>query len=369
MKSDFLPDQLAGIFPDQLSSELSDDQISNFYLYFLSQIKGLGQTSLWRYLSQGKNQVKIKKLAQSQAENKSFLKETYKQFIALKEPYISILDSRYPKQLKNIYDPPLFLFYQGDISLASSAYLLTIVGSRTLDSYHCSALKKIIATLADTPLIVVSGLALGIDSLGHQAALVNNLKTIAVLGSGLDQSVFYPQSNFRLGQDILGKGGLLLSEYPQKTKASLHHFPCRNRILAGLSPITLVVSGTTRSGTLITAQIALDEGRQVWTLPGNIDQRLCQGPNQLIKNGAELVLSGQDILDAYQIKKEIISEKINFKEKIHAQSYSLLQTESMTLVELAARLKKPLPEINAAVSQMEIQGLVRINQFNQVEIK
>ena len=369
MKSDFFQPNLELDFSSLPKNLIAKEKADDFYLFFLNSLKGLGQASIWHYLSTGKNRQKIKELIYRQGKNKVFLQETLAEFEKIQEPYLSILNKKYPSQLKNIYDPPLFLFYKGEIDLLSSAYIVTIVGSRSLDSYHITATQKIISALANTPLIIASGLALGIDALSHQGALNNDLKTIAVLGSGLDDSVLYPQHNLALAQKIITKGGLLLSEYSQNQSALLHHFPRRNRILAGLSKVTVIISGAKKSGALITAQVALDEGREVYALPGNINQRLSQAPNYLLQNGANILLEAQDILEAYQIKKEIISDKINFKEKLHAQIHSLLQTEPLTLVELAFKLQKPLPEINSAVSHLEISGLIKINQFNQIEIK
>lgn len=281
---------------------------------------------------------------------------------------IGISDGDYPALLKNIYDPPGRLFFKGDKSLLQSKYLLTIVGSRKTTLYHQTILKNIISDLKNLPFVIVSGLATGIDGLAHKYALENNLPTIAVLGSCLDKDKIYPKENLPLAQEIIKRGGLLLSEQSPGTQTQIWHFPKRNRILAGMSRATIVISGAKKSGTLISAQVALDEGREVLALPANINLSLSYGPNELIKNGARMLLDSQDILEAYNIDKEIKKQKIIIKEKNHAKVYSLLQTEPINLVTIAKRLQLPLVEVNAIISELELRGLIKFNQFDQVEI-
>ena len=285
-----------------------------------------------------------------------------------RENYITISDSDYPELLKNIYDPPQRLFFRGNKKLLSHKNLLTIVGSRTTTSYNQSSLQNIMADLKASPLVIVSGLALGIDGLAHRYALDNGLPTIAVLGSSIAESRLYPQQHLSLAREIVSKGGLLLSEQSAQTQTQLWHFPKRNRILAGLSKTTIVISGAKKSGTLITAQVAIDEGREVLALPGNINLRLSQGPNKLIKEGAGVIDSAEDIFKIYNIDKKLEAKKILFKNKNHAKIYSTLQTESMNLVELASSLEMSLANINILVSQMEIEGLIKYNELNQLEI-
>jgi len=215
------------------------------------------------------------------------------------ENYISVLDKRYPDGLKNIYDPPRLLFYRGNIDLLKNNNLVTMVGSRQTTDYHIQSAKNIIYALQNTNLVIVSGLAKGMDSICHRQALENNLKTIAVLPSGLNDDVIYPRQNLSLAHDILKNDGLLLSEQKPSEKPNLYHFPKRNRILAGLSKATIVISGATKSGTLITAQVALDEGREVLAIPGDIDNQFSEGANNLIKEGATLLNSVDDILKIY----------------------------------------------------------------------
>ena len=274
--------------------------------------------------------------------------------------YFTILDDEYPELLKKIYDPPLLLFYTGNLQLLTSEYLISMVGSRHQTSYHLEIADKIIGEFAGSPLTIVSGLAIGLDTACHQAALKNNLGTIAVLGSGLDQASFYPKINFKLSQEIIQKGGLLLSEYPSGTKPALHHFPRRNRILAGLSRATVVISGALKSGTLITAQVALDEGREVFAVPGNINQQLCQGPNSLLQNGANILISGQDILEYYQLSSQkqltITTIELTNNEKIIVD---LLKIEPLSLENMLAKTTWSLPLLQATLSSLEIKNIIR----------
>jgi DNA processing protein len=244
------------------------------------------------------------------------------------------------------------------------------VGSRHTTHYHQETADKIISELAGSPLIIVSGLAIGLDSICHQAALKNNLGTIAVLGSGLDQASFYPKVNFGLAKNIITQGGLILSEYPIGTKPALHHFPRRNRILAGLSRATIVISGALKSGTLITAQVALDEGREVFALPGNINQELCQGPNSLLQNGASIITSGQDILDYYQISHQkqlkIKTPDLNAKEKVIVE---LLKIEPLNLENLLYKTKWTLPLLQSTLSSLEIKNFIQTEPDGLVNLK
>ena len=347
---------------------MKSDFTTNFYLYFLSRIKGLSHANVWKFLN-GEKSPKIETLIEQSQQDKNFIQELHQEFSQLTENYLTILDDDYPKNLKATYDPPLFLFYRGNKKLLKEKNLLTIVGSRTTTDYHISSAQKIIAQLTGTPLIIVSGLARGMDSVAHQAALENKLPTIAVLGSGLDEVVLYPQSNRALAQQIIKQNGLLLSEYSALTPPAIHQFPKRNRILAGLAQATIVISGALKSGTLITAQVAIDQGREVLALPGNINYNLNQGPNHLIKNGAGVLLGAEDILEIYQVNKKDARQEIIIKNKAHAKIYTLLQTEPMSLVKLSQKLELPLEKLNPIVSTLEIQGLLKFNRFNQLETK
>ncbi len=210
--------------------------------------------------------------------------------------FLTILDKRYPSQLQEIYSPPVVLFYQGDLELLDSKKLLGVVGARQCSSYALQALTQLLPNVIQQKLILVSGLAKGVDGLSHQLALKHHGKTIAVIGNGLDIS--YPSCNRAL-QTQIAHAGLLLSEYPVESRPLKYHFPLRNRIIAGLCQTVLVVEARHHSGSLITANLALQENRNVLALPGRINDIYSTGCNELIAAGAKPVLNSNDILEEF----------------------------------------------------------------------
>ncbi|MEY8737404.1 DNA-processing protein DprA [Lactobacillus sp. AN1001] len=210
--------------------------------------------------------------------------------------FLTILDKRYPLQLQEIYSPPVVLFYQGDIELLDSKKLLGVVGARQCSSYALQALTQLLPDVIQQQLVLVSGLAKGVDGLTHQLALKHHGKTIAVIGNGLDIS--YPSCNRAL-QTQIAHAGLLLSEYPLESRPLKYHFPLRNRIIAGLCQTVLVVEARHHSGSLITANLALQENRNVLALPGRINDINSTGCNELIAAGAKPVLNSNDILEEF----------------------------------------------------------------------
>lgn len=210
--------------------------------------------------------------------------------------FLTILDKRYPSQLQEIYSPPVVLFYQGDIELLDSKKLLGVVGARQCSSYALQALTQLLPNVIQQQLVLVSGLAKGVDGLTHQLALKHHGKTIAVIGNGLDIS--YPSCNRAL-QTQIAHAGLLLSEYPLESRPLKYHFLLRNRIIAGLCQTVLVVEARHHSGSLITANLALQENRNVLALPGRINDINSMGCNELIAAGAKPVLNSNDILEEF----------------------------------------------------------------------
>ncbi|MDQ2842724.1 MAG: DNA-processing protein DprA [Acidobacteriota bacterium] len=205
---------------------------------------------------------------------------------------ITIHDPVYPQRLREIFDPPLVLFTIGQIELIGS-HSLAVVGTRSPTPYGIAAAERLSADLAKAGLSIVSGMARGIDSAAHKAALNANGSTIAVLGCGVD--VLYPSSNRKLYDDV-AKRGLLLSEFPMEAPAFPQNFPVRNRIVSGISLGVLIVEGAQHSGSGITARLAMDQGREVFAVPGNITSKMSWGPNLLIKEGgAKLVQEWSDV--------------------------------------------------------------------------
>lgn len=195
---------------------------------------------------------------------------------------ISFFDDVYPEQLRQIYRPPLVLFAQGDVNLLQQK-IVTIVGSRMATSYSRSVLTKLVPRLVKKGWVIASGLAKGVDVMAHKAALTSEGKTIAVVGNGLNH--FYPLSNYHVQEQIIRRG-LILSEYLPDTPPRPFRFPQRNRILAGIAQKVIVTEAQEKSGSLITANLALQENRDIYAVPGPIDNELSAGPNKLIAAGA-----------------------------------------------------------------------------------
>ncbi len=207
--------------------------------------------------------------------------------------YVTIVDPHYPQKLGHIYMPPLVLFYQGDYALVNSK-MLAVIGCRDYSPYGERVTKLMVPELVHHHFTIISGLAYGIDSIAHRNCIEANGKTIAVLGSGI-KSV-YPKQHENLARDI-GKNHLLISEYPPYERATKTHFPFRNRIVSGLSNGILVIEAKERSGTLITCDYALDQGKDIFVIPNGIFEENSVGTNHLIKQGANLVTNIFDILE------------------------------------------------------------------------
>ena len=218
-----------------------------------------------------------------------FLKKSFEEF-----PSFSILDEIYPWDLSEIYNPPALLFYQGNIDLLELPKV-AVVGSRDSSKLGNQSVQKIIKEL-NNELIIVSGLARGIDTAAHMAALQNGGRTIAVIGTGLD--VFYPKANKKL-QSYIGKNHLVLSEYGPGEQPLKFHFPERNRIIAGLCRGVIVAEAKMRSGSLITCERAMEEGRDVFAIPGSILDGKSDGCHHLIQEGAKCIMSGSDVLSEF----------------------------------------------------------------------
>lgn len=212
---------------------------------------------------------------------------------------ININDVKYPKNLKEIYDPPVSLFIKGDENILNGNNI-GIVGCRECTEYGRNAAKYFSYNLSNKAFNIVSGLAKGIDSYSHIGCLIANRenfisgKTIAVVGNGLD--VIYPRDNIELERNIIKNGGAIISEYPCGTKPEKMNFPARNRIISGISKGIIVVEAKEKSGTLITVDFALEQGRDIYVVPGNINSINSVGTNELIKQGAKLISNYYDII-------------------------------------------------------------------------
>lgn len=213
---------------------------------------------------------------------------------------ISINDKEYPEILKEIYDAPVSLYIMGNKNILNDDSV-AMIGCRECTDYGRNITKKLSYDIAKNKINIVSGLAKGIDAIAHQGAILAEGKTIAVLGNGLD--TMYPRENIPLAKEILKTGGAIVSEYPLGEKPQKQNFPERNRIVSGMSKGVVVVEAKEKSGTLITVDFALEQGRDIFVVPGNINQESSTGTNELIKQGAKLITSYKDVIEEY--KKEI----------------------------------------------------------------
>ncbi len=229
----------------------------------------------------------------SSSFNPDIIRDQIRQYETNDIAVITILDKEYPSLLKEIYQPPWALFAKGDISLLEKDPKLAVVGSRQATQYGKNAIRIIFPGLIDKGILIVSGLAKGIDALAHEYAIKNGGNTIAVIAGGFYH--IYPKENMNLALEMM-KNQLVLSEYPPDTKPLRWHFPSRNRIISGLSKGTLIIEAKRKSGSLITANFAVNEGREVFSLPGSIFNPYSIGANELIQQGAKLVTDAEDIL-------------------------------------------------------------------------
>jgi len=279
----------------------------------------------------------------------------------LKKYEISVIilpDKNYPRILKEIPDPPGILYLRGQI-LPQDELAIAVVGSRKFSPYGQRATEEIVYPLARAKITIVSGLALGIDSYAHKTALDAQGRTIAILACGLDQ--IYPVNNVRLADKILASGGAIISEFPLGMPALRFNFPIRNRIIAGLCLGTIIIECAEGSGSLLTAAAAIDYNREVFAVPGPIFSETSVGTNRLIKMGAKLITSYQDILDELAIEEK---EKISKARQILPDSREeeiLLKflKEPILIDQLVTKSNLDAPIINATLIQMEIKGKVR----------
>lgn len=290
---------------------------------------------------------------------------------------ISLYDSAYPSLLKEISDPPILLYVRGDISLLSDPQL-GIVGSRNSTRLGVETAKDFAQYLSSVGVTITSGLAAGIDAAAHQGGLSGQGKTVSVVGTGLDR--VYPASNRALARQI-AEEGVMVSEYPLGTKPMPHHFPQRNRIISGLSMGILVVEAALKSGSLITAKMAMEQGREVFAVPGAINNPHARGCHQLIRSGAKLVESGQDVLEELSPLLNFALDNVSSSEADQAHLFdgslglndaqtskerprkdrqkgimAFIEYEPISLDELSVLSKLPVSEIQSQLIMLVLSG-------------
>lgn len=264
-----------------------------------------------------------------------------------------------PSILKEIPDTPKKMYIRGEFPSSNNKFL-TVVGSRKYTTYGKQVCENLISGLAGYPVVIVSGLALGIDGIAHKSALEVGLKTVAVPGSGLSDKVLYPATHRNLAKEILRSGGALLSEFESDWRPRPESFPQRNRIMAGLSDAVLVIEAKKRSGTLITSRLATEYNRDVLAVPGQINSINSEGPHMLIQNGAGLITSSENILDALGISKEEIKQnKIQFDLSDDENKVKKILAEPVSKDELIRKLNKSVSEANVLLSSLELKGLIK----------
>lgn len=210
---------------------------------------------------------------------------------------ITIKDKQYPQILKEIYDPPIAIYLIGNKDILNNTNI-AIIGCRECSEYGKNMARQLAYNISKHKINIVSGLAKGIDVEGHIGAIQANEKTIAVLGNGID--TIYPKGNIKVAKEIIEKGGAIISEYPLGTMPERKNFPERNRIVSGMSKGVIVVEAKEKSGTLITVDFALEQGRDVFVVPGNLNSENSIGTNELIKQGAKIITNYKDIIEEYK---------------------------------------------------------------------
>lgn len=266
-------------------------------------------------------------------------------------------DSTFPPLLREIADPPKQLYLRGVLPAAPMKYL-AVVGSRRYTPYGRQACEQLIRGLRGQPIAIVSGLALGIDGIAHEAALASGLTTVAVPGSGLDDRVLYPASHRDLAKRILAAGGALLSEFEPLSKPRPESFPQRNRIMAGLAHAVLVVEAEVKSGTLITARLAAEYNRDVLAVPGPIGSPTSTGPHLLLKKGAALIAESADILEALGLRGEAPQHTLPLDLSHDECAIIELLRTPQTRDDLIAQSGLPATTANIILTSLELKGLI-----------
>ena len=271
-------------------------------------------------------------------------------------------DNRYPKMLREIHNPPMVLYYKGDLFSCNLDRTVAFVGSRKASSNGKDSVKRVINDFRDTDICIVSGLAEGIDAASHRSAIENNLKTIGVIASGFDFK--YPSSNKDLYEKMEKDCGAIVTEYYPTFEPIKFRFPQRNRIVTGLSYGTVVGEAALKSGALISANLTLEQGRELMCIPGSINNKNTEGVYKLLKNGATMITSGEDVLNA--LNWEIKSSAVNNKDRSSNSSinveylplFDIISIEPLCFDEIQAKTGMETEKLLKTLTMMEIEGLI-----------
>ncbi|HMA69690.1 MAG TPA: DNA-processing protein DprA [Candidatus Mcinerneyibacterium sp.] len=323
----------------------SIEELFNKNKRFFSNIRGLKKNKIDEFINK-RTKIKIDKILEQLKKKKI--------------NFVSINCDNYPSLLKNIYDPPLVLFFKGN-KINNNKINLGVVGTRKISSYGKKVTKKIVSNLDKDIYSVVSGMALGIDKEAHKNALENNIYTVAVLGCGVDY--IYPRSNHKIYKRIIEKG-TVISEFLPGSSPKPYRFPLRNRIISGMSRGVLVIEGTKKSGSLITARSALDQNRDVFAVPGNIFFRNCRGTNYLLKQGAFPVVKAKDIDRYWKVKSKIKSKEkklnLNFNKEEKEVIKVMNPIKALTIDDIYLKLSGEieLTKIMAVLFKLKLKEVV-----------
>lgn len=271
---------------------------------------------------------------------------------------LTLLDENYPANLRQIDAPPPLIFVRGEL-FDTDEVAVALVGTRRATSYGREVAHNVATELAQAGVTVVSGLALGVDTVAHRAALEAGGRTIAVLGSGVDQ--IYPAQNHQLALEI-ERNGALVSEYPIGTRPMAANFPPRNRIISGLSRSVVIVEASQQSGALITAEFALDQGRELFAVPGSILHPGSSGCNELIRNGAAPLLSTNDLLEQLNIMRALEQKEVRRTvpaDPLEAKLLEYISLEPLHIDEIVRRSSLSAPQVTGLLAMMELKGMIR----------
>jgi DNA processing protein len=298
-------------------------------------------------------------------KSKLNLEEYYKELERKDAWFVTLFEDEYPQLLQASHNPPFVIFGRGNKEVLSHPLTIGVVGTRRVTSYGKQVTEMITSDLIRNNYSIISGLALGVDSIAHATALKNNGMTIAVLGCGVD--CCNPSSNQVLYNDIINSGNCILSEFPLSQPPTTGSFPSRNRIIAGLSQAVVVTEGALDSGALITAHDAFKDGREVFAVPGQIMSQLSKGPNELVKEGATLITSGDDILKKLGVTSKVLrkSKVISGETKDEQLVIELLMNEGMSFDTLKQKSSMETTTLNALLSLMELKGYIQLSDAGE----
>jgi DNA processing protein len=355
-------------------------QIDRFILH-LSLISGVGIETIKQivtllelytindiYSFSEKDFIKLVRFGEKKAsvvvkglQNSALLEQEEQEILREKAHYISFLHADYPDQLKNIAMPPPILYYKGrSLSHYQQKPLLAMVGSRQANHYAAQVINAFVSDFVKHTVVIVSGGAIGVDTLSHKATLQAGGDTIVVLGSGL--SHLYPYQNKMLFETIFEKQGTIISEFPMKSKPEAHHFPQRNRIISGLSSGILIVQAAAKSGAYITAQCALEQGKDVFAVPGSIFDPLSTGCHNLLQEGAHLAMSSEMVLSTcFSVSGKTARGQ---QEQMYLSSFSIIQKRILSLCQRPTYLDEIIEQcddvdyliLQKELSLLQIQG-------------